>query len=120
MAVALELNDVSRPPTDAESIIACNVFHRAVILGAPVAGVAPGTLEALLRVNGELRCAAPVDVDPDALLRALAELLLEHSECLEPGDRVITGGLTHVPVSPGDQVRAEINTLGGVEVEITP
>ena len=120
MAVGLELNDVSRPPIDAESIVACNVFHRAVVLGAPVARAAPGKLEARLRVNGELRCAAAVDVDPDAVLRALAELLLEHSERLEPGDRVITGGVTHARIAAGDHVRAEIDWLGGVEVKITP
>jgi 2-keto-4-pentenoate hydratase len=118
VAVALELNDVTRPPFDAESIVAHNVFHRAVAFSLTRPHVTLDGLEARLLENGTLRAAAPLQVAPERSIATLAELLEDHGQRLEPGDRVITGGLTHVPVGRGNSVRAEIDGLGQVVLEI--
>jgi 2-keto-4-pentenoate hydratase len=118
LATALELVDLRRPPDGFEGIVAANVFHRAFVLG-PSCAVAPGERpEATLSVNGRLRDAGRAPADFAGTVRAVARLLALVGERLEPGDRIIAGSLTHVPVGPGDDVVAEIDGLGAVRVAI--
>jgi 2-keto-4-pentenoate hydratase len=116
VGVGLEIVDVARPPDDLEGIVAANVAHRAFALGETLSGRSAG--DARLTVSGELRQTAPAAADPDAAVRAVAWLLEAVGERLEPGDRIFCGGLTHVPVSAGDHVLAEIDGLGQVELSI--
>ncbi|HEX2232343.1 MAG TPA: fumarylacetoacetate hydrolase family protein [Thermoleophilaceae bacterium] len=117
-AVALELVDVDPPQDDLEGIVAANVFHRAVALGGGRPDVPPAAQGRLL-VNGELREGARVSADIGATPAVVARQLEAVGERLEPGDRILTGAIARVPVGAGDRVRAEIDGLGGVEVEIS-
>lgn len=118
LATALELVDLGRPPHGFEGIVAANVFHRAFVLG-PSRPVAPGERpEARLSVNGRLRAAARAPADFAGTVSAVARLLALVGDRLEPGDRIIAGSLTHVPVGPGDEVAAEVEGLGVVRVAI--
>jgi 2-keto-4-pentenoate hydratase len=120
LGTALELVDLARPPHGFEGIVAANVFHRAFVLG-PSRPVAPGERpEATLSVNGRLRASGRASADFAATVRSVARLLALVGERLEPGDRIIAGSLTHVPVGPGDEVVAEIDGLGAVRVAIEP
>lgn len=116
-AVALELVDYDRPSDDLDSVIASNCFHRAFVL-SPSRPHLPGSLQARVLVNGEIRGEATAAYDPASLERA-AELLEAAGERLEPGDRVITGAIVQVPVSPGEAVEVELGDLGRLSVAIT-
>jgi 2-keto-4-pentenoate hydratase len=119
LRVALEIVDVGRPPYDPRGIIEGNLFHRAVVFGnrlAPVADtVGPATLRVNRRVHGQ-------DDDPPCLLaavRGVARMLdATGGMRLGRGDKILTGSLVHVPVSPGDDLRAEIDGLGRVSAHL--
>ena len=114
--VALELVDLAEQG-DAEDIVAANVFHRAVAFG-PVRPSAPRDVEAVLRVNGERRDAAPVAEDFAATVPTVARILAAVDERPKPGDRIITGSIVQVPVTRGDVVAAEIGGLGSVQAAV--
>ena len=111
--VALELVDVERPP---EGIVEANVFHRAVVLGPRVAAAPRGEARAL--VDGSVVATAPVAGDPAEVVRVVGQLLGAAGERLLAGDVIIAGSLTHVPITAGRRVTAEIDGLGSVGLAI--
>jgi 2-keto-4-pentenoate hydratase len=115
-AVGLEIVDTARPPEGLLAIVAGNVFHRAAVLGPP--RTHPPGAQARLWIDGQLRAAAPVGIDPAAVRGRVAALLETLELRLEPGDRVLAGSLTHVPVAPGQTVWAEIDGLGRVALTL--
>jgi 2-keto-4-pentenoate hydratase len=117
VAVALELVDVKRPPDDLDGIVIANAAHRAFAVG-DVRAVDLSGLEARLALNGTVReSATAADGHGEAVL-AVAQLLAAVGEGLRRGDRILAGSLTHVPVQPGDEVRAEIEALGGLDLKV--
>lgn len=115
---ALELVDLRSPPDTPEDVVAANVFHRAVAF-APVQAALPETgVEGRLVVNGEVRDVGRSAPDLADKLRAAAKILAAVEERLEPGDRIITGSIVQVPVSPGDEVTADLGPLGHVRLSI--
>jgi 2-keto-4-pentenoate hydratase len=114
--VALEIVDLARPPDDLEGIVAGNVFHRAFALGPPASPPVAATARSV--VNGDVRAEARVRGDHGEVVRTVAELLAAVGEELLPGDRILTGNVTQVPVWPGDEVAAEIDGLGRVALTI--
>jgi 2-keto-4-pentenoate hydratase len=116
LAVGLELVDTARPPHGLDAIVANNVFHLAVVLGERRARTAGA--EARLFVDGELRAAARVTTDVEAVRARVGALLEDLDLQLRPEDRVLAGSLTHVPVAAGSEVRAEIDGLGGVSIRL--
>jgi 2-keto-4-pentenoate hydratase len=117
VAVALELVDVKRPPDDLEGIVIANAAHRAFAVGHACA-VDPSGLEARLALNGQLCESAAAGDDYGETVHAVAQLLGAVGEGLRRGDRILAGSLTHVPVQPGDGIRAEIDALGGLDLKI--
>ena len=118
-APALELADLSSAPyDDAETIVARNVFHRAVAFG-PWSAEAPGVFEARLIVDGEVRASAPAANDVGDKVVLVARLLTAVGERLESGDRIITGGIVQVPVAPDEHVVAELGALGRVALSVS-
>jgi 2-keto-4-pentenoate hydratase len=113
--VALEFVDLSRPPDDLEGIVAANVFHVAFALGPmrPASHASRGRSV----VNGEIRAEASVH-DVDEVVAIVRRLLDAVGERLEPGDVILTGSVTQVPVRPGDEVAAEIERLGRVALRL--
>ena len=118
---ALELADPPDLSLAVDSILAGNIFHRAVAFGPRVETDTPGAARIL--VNGDEQHAVDAEragANLEAMVEAVAARLEEADERLRPGDRIITGVLAppHKPV-PGDVVRLELDALGGVELRFT-
>jgi 2-oxo-3-hexenedioate decarboxylase/2-keto-4-pentenoate hydratase len=119
---ALELADPPDLSQDVETILAGNIFHRAVAFGPRVETAAPGAARIL--VNGDEQHAVDAEragANLEAMVEAVAARLEEADERLRPGDRIITGILAppHKP-EPGDTVRLELEAVGAVELRFAP
>jgi 2-keto-4-pentenoate hydratase len=118
---ALEVADPPDLSQDVETILAGNIFHRAVAFGPRVETGEPGAGRIL--VNGEVvhefsaeRAAGPLA----AMVDAVAARLEAAGEQLRPGERIITGVLAPPhPAEPGDRVRLELDGLGAVELSFS-
>ena len=123
LAPALEVVDVDRPFDDVETIVAANVFHRAVALGEPAGPWADG-LEAVVVVNGAEAHrfdAAQAAGDLAEPVTVIAGTLAACGERLRAGDRIIAGSLTPaVPVAPGDTVALDLGAVGRIELRFGP
>jgi len=115
---ALEVADPLDLDQDVETILAGNIFHRAVAFGPRVETNAPGAGRIL--VNGEIEHAmAPAETGAhlEEMVEAVRRRLAAVDEDLQPGQRIITGVLAPPHVAhPGDRVRLELDALGGVEL----
>jgi 2-keto-4-pentenoate hydratase len=118
---ALELADPPDLEQDVETILAGNIFHRAVAFGPRVETDAPGAARIL--VNGQAQHeidAARAGANIEAMVEAVAARLEAADERLRPGERIITGVLAPPHAAePGDTVRLELEALGGVELRFT-
>jgi 2-keto-4-pentenoate hydratase len=122
LAPAFELVDLDPSEEEVAGVLEANIFQRAVILGAPGEGVAPGDLSATLQRAGDE--AAVVD-DPQsatgeivAIVRHVADLLDAFGERLRAGEVVITGAITPppIPVSAGERFDFELRPLGSMSI----
>jgi 2-keto-4-pentenoate hydratase len=118
---ALELADPPDLEQDVDTILAGNIFHRAVVFGPRVETDSPGAARIL--VNGTVEHAVPADRAGGHLhemVEAVADRLAAAGEAVRPGDRIITGVLAPPHTAqPGDSVRLELERLGGVEVRFS-
>lgn len=113
---ALEIVDLARWG-GAEAIVAANIFHRAVAFGG-LSLERPSAVRGALVVNGHVVDAAIVEEDFDRTVETVGRILAAVGERLAAGDRIITGSIVQVPVGSGDEVAAEIDGLGRVEVSV--
>jgi 2-keto-4-pentenoate hydratase len=115
---ALEVADPPDLDQDVETILAGNIFHRAVAFGPRVEASEPGAARIL--VNGDVEHeASPAETVAhlDDMIEAVRRRLLAADEDLAPGDRIITGVIAPPHAAqPGDRVRLELAALGGVEL----
>ena len=118
---ALELADPPDLSLDVDSILAGNIFHRAVAFGPHMEGDSLGAARIL--VNGEEQHAVDAKragANLEAMVEAVAERLEAANERLSPGERIITGVLAPPHnAQPGDTVRLELEAVGGVELRFT-
>jgi 2-keto-4-pentenoate hydratase len=114
---ALELVDLAPLPGEPDSVVAANVFHRAVAFSG-LQPIPPVDLTVGLSVNGRLRAAAAWPDDLAERLSAAARLLDAVGERLRAGDRIITGSIVQVPIDVSDEVVAHFGELGAVGVQI--
>ena len=118
---ALELGDPPNLEQDVETILAGNIFHRAVAFGPRVERATPGAARIL--VNGEEQHSVPADRTGARLaemVAVVAERLADAGERTSPGDRIITGILAPPhEAQPGDTVRLELEGVGGVELRFS-
>jgi 2-keto-4-pentenoate hydratase len=118
---ALELADPPDLSLDVETILAGNIFHRAVAFGPRVETDAPGAARIL--VNGEEQHALSAEhtgANLERMVEAVGRRLADAGEELRPGERIITGVLAPPhEAEPGDTVRLELEALGGVELRFT-
>ncbi len=118
---ALEVADPPDLSWDVGSILAGNIFHRAVAFGPRTEGVTPG--DARVLVNGEETERVPAErtsAHLEAMVEAVGRRLEAVGEKLRPADRIITGVLAPPPgVGAGDSVRLEIDGLGAVELSFS-
>ena len=119
IAPALELVDLDRPLDDLQAILAGNVFHRGLLLGAFDAARRGGDLAGLsvsVTRNGEAAgsVSAPAAYgDLPEIIRFVTLRLALMGETLRAGQLVIAGSLTPiVPVADGDRLRADFGPLG--------
>ena len=107
---------------DVDTILAGNIFHRAVAFGPRVETGAPGAGRIL--VNGQVQHeidAERAGANLEAMVDAVAARLEAADERLRPGDRIITGVLAPPhKAAPGDTVRLELEAVGGVELRFGP
>jgi 2-keto-4-pentenoate hydratase len=115
---ALEVADPPDLDQDVETILAGNIFHRAVVFGPRVEAAEPGAGRVL--VNGEVEhVMAPGDTSGhlEEMVEAVRRRLAAVDQDLQPGQRIITGVLAPPHTAqPGDRVRLELDGLGGVEL----
>ena len=125
LSAAIELADLDPPPEDVKAILAGNIFHRHVVLGAVDHDRSTGDgIGARVRVNGEEVAATD---DPAALtgelvevVRLTAETLAASGERLRAGEVVITGSaLPPHPVAAGQRVEVELPPLGALSLRLT-
>jgi 2-keto-4-pentenoate hydratase len=118
---ALEVADPPDLSQDVETILAGNIFHRAVAFGPRVETGEPGA--GRIVVNGEAVqefSAEHAGGSLTAMIDAVAARLQAAGEQLRPGERIITGVLAPPhPAEPGDRVRLELAALGAVELSFT-
>jgi len=115
---ALEVADPPDLDQDLETILAGNIFHRAVVFGPRVETNEPGGGRVL--VNGEIEhVMAPGETSAhlEEMIEAVRKRLAAVDEDMLPGQRIITGVLAPPHAAhPGDRVRLELDALGGVEL----
>jgi len=115
---ALEVADPPDLDQDVETILAGNIFHRAVAFGPRVEAAEAGAGRVL--VNGEVEhVMAPGDTSGhlEEMVEAVRKRLAAVDQDLQPGQRIITGVLAPPHTAqPGDRVRLELDGLGGVEL----
>jgi 2-keto-4-pentenoate hydratase len=115
---ALEVADPPDLDQDLETILAGNIFHRAVAFGPRVETGSPGAARIL--VNDEEQHAVDAEwagANLEEMVEAVARRLEAADERLRPGDRIITGVLAPPhKAQPGDTVRLELEAVGGVEL----
>jgi 2-keto-4-pentenoate hydratase len=115
---ALELADPPDLDQDVETILAGNIFHRAVAFGPRVETGSPGAARIL--VNGEEQHAVDAEragANLEEMVEAVGRRLEAANERLQPGERIITGILAPPhKAQPGDTVRLELEKVGGVEL----
>jgi 2-keto-4-pentenoate hydratase len=118
---ALELADPPDLSLDVDTILAGNIFHRAVSFGPRVEASEPGAGRIL--VNGEEQHALSAErtgANLERMVEAVAARLAEADEQLRPGERIITGVLAPPhKARPGDTVRLELEAIGGVELRFS-
>jgi len=115
---ALEVTDPPDLDQDVETILAGNIFHRAVVFGPRVETNGPGAGRVL--VNGEVEhVMAPAETGAhlEEMVEAVRKRLAAVDEDMLPGQRIITGVLAPPHAAQaGDRVRLELDALGGVEL----
>jgi len=124
---AIELANIDPPPEDVEVILAGNIFHESVVLGAADPnrrGADLSGLEARVTVDGEElhRTTRLEDLTGrivDVLFH-LATLLGGHGETMRAGDVVICGSVVPpIDLTPGTTVGFELHPLSPISVSVS-
>ena len=121
---ALEVIDVDLPFEDLERILAGNVFHRAVVLGAATAGLS--TVAGLTARFGHEREEHSIDVtsaamDPAEAVALFSGYLEAIGESLQRGDVIIAGSMMRaLPAAKGGRFELDVDRLGAVALELRP
>jgi 2-keto-4-pentenoate hydratase len=123
LGAALEIIDVDLPFEDLGAILEGNVFHRAAVLGPPVAGVSDlaGRRARMTRGDGEQMTidVAQAALDPAEVVRLVGGYLEAVGDALRPGDVIIAGSLVAaVPIGGDERIALEIDGLGSVSIEL--
>ncbi len=124
---AIELADLEFPPEDVEAILAGNIYHRHVILGARderCAGANLSGLTARITRGGAKSAVTDLEANTGRLLDIVAHLANTLAVCderLHAGDVIIAGSLTPPMMLTGEDtlVALELDTIGAVSVAMT-
>ncbi|HVL60448.1 MAG TPA: fumarylacetoacetate hydrolase family protein [Microbacterium sp.] len=124
---AFELVDVTAGFDDVEAMLRTNIYHRAVVVGAPAdpAILAAGPVTLLLVQDGEI-IAESADADAAVggirnVVAHIADVLAHSGEILRAGELLMTGTVIAPPhLEPGSTYAADFGALGTVRVRIEP
>lgn len=109
---------------DTVADLASNGAMATADLSVPITDFDPRLTGMVMTRNGELvdtAAGAAALGDPVAVVAWLANTLGEHGVALEPNHVVMTGALhAAVPLSPGDEFKAEFDRLGSVTIRVSP
>jgi 2-keto-4-pentenoate hydratase len=107
---AIELADLAAPPTDVEAVLAGNIFHRSVILGAPDKARAGAKLDGLagLVFRRGMQVARQEDLQQNIgnivdIVGHVAGTLAANGAKLRAGDVIITGSIVPPPMIEPDE-----------------
>jgi len=107
---AIELADLPGPPTDVEAVLAGNIFHRSVILGAADKARAGAKLDGLagLVFRRGAQVARQEDLQQNIgnivdIVGHVAGTLAANGEKLRAGDVIITGSIVPPPMIEPDE-----------------
>jgi 2-keto-4-pentenoate hydratase len=123
---AIELADVHPPSDDLEEILAGNIYHRAVLLGAPDTSRAGGNLDGLRGrvVHDSVEVADTTDLqaltgDLVEIVGHAATLLALAGSRLGAGDVVIAGSIVPpLAIEPGGEVVFELAPRPPISVRV--
>jgi 2-keto-4-pentenoate hydratase len=121
---AIELADVDTPPEDIGEVLAGNIFHRGVVLGAPrpFEGSVAGMRARITKSGSVVADTQELEALTGgiaSILGHVAGLLLAVGERLRVGDVVIAGSVVPpIPVQPGDHVTFELAPLPPISVRV--
>lgn len=125
ISAAIELADADLPLTETETVLAGDIYHRAVVLdrdATPVASVSP--LVARIERDGE-EIAATDDAEGavgklDDLAAYVVRYLREFGESTAEGEVVISGSVVPLlDIASGQNLTNNLLDVGAVEVSIT-
>ena len=124
---SIELADVNFAPTDIESILEANIFHRGVILGHPedsrVGLVLDGLIGRIYRDGVETASIIELQALPGdfvEIVQHVASLLNVFGEKLRAGDILITGSIVPPILSTTSEgVRFFLDPIADVSVHVT-
>jgi 2-keto-4-pentenoate hydratase len=125
---AIELADLPGPPSDVEAVLAGNIFHRFVILGAPDtsrAGVKLDGLAGLVFRRGA-QVARQEDLQANIgnivdIVAHVAGTLAANGERLRAGDVIITGSIVPPPMVEPDETEFayQLDPMGRLSVKFS-
>lgn len=116
---ALEIVDLRRLAGEPDAVVAANIFHCGVAFG-PAVPSPTGDVHGSLVVNGKVEASAAGPDDLTGRIAAAARILAAVGERIEVGDRLLTGSIVQVPITPGDELMADLGDLGSVRLSIEP
>jgi 2-keto-4-pentenoate hydratase len=123
---AIEVVDLDPAMSELQDILAGNVFHRGVVLGAVVPGISAtdlGDLTATVSRNGAVEQTAryaDAGEEPGEVLRIVDERLASVGRRPAPGQVVIAGSLTPmVAVQAGDRIEVDLQRLGALALGLS-
>ena len=123
VGVAFEIVDIDGG--EVEQILAGDIFHRCVVLGAPTpyGDVDLATLRGEIRhAEGKQAIDDPLALVPDPVdaVAHLAQHLAAFGETVRAGEVLITGSIIPaLAVAPGDQLRYRLDPLGELALSFT-
>jgi 2-keto-4-pentenoate hydratase len=125
---AIELADVDLPigAESLEEILACDIFHKGVILGAPDedrAGLAVGGLVARILIDGREATTTEnlqeITGAYSSIVATVADTLAANGEVLRKGDVIITGSVVPpIPATEGTEFAFALDPFGPITVRV--
>jgi hypothetical protein len=115
--VAIEVVDLAPLPGEPESVVATNVFHRAVCFGTWWRVERVGAT-VTVSVNGSERGRGRWPPDLRARVAQAADILDAAGERFAADDLIITGSIIQVPIAAGDHVAAAVGDYQPVTVKV--
>jgi len=124
IAPAIELADADLPPTETETVLAGDIYHRGVVLDPSATPVSPTSPLAARISRGGEEIAATDDAEAtvgrlEGLAAYVVRYLGEFGESTAEGEIIISGSVVGLlDIAPGDNLRHDLLGVGALEVSI--